>query len=198
MADFNIVPKISYVNSLISGKTLKDLKVPGGVLPYDPKPVSFGDMSKLEPSKVPAPAGLTTAAAGVELPAPEKVGGSGNSTQWRFSGGDIVLNVEITVYIIDDYAKLAPLFKVITEHEYLHVLDYQTLAKSGTRKLFADDRTLQPWLAGEPWTGDAFYTRAATAWSIEAKRLGNRRDSGAEYERHKQEIVKLAGRLSSR
>lgn len=198
MADFNIVPKISYVNSLISGKALKDLKVPGSVLPYDPKQVSFGDMSRLEPTKVPAPAGLTTAAAGVELPAPVKVGGSGNATQWRFDGGDIILDVEIAIYIIEDYAAVAPLFKVIMEHEYLHVLDYQTLAKSGTSKLFAADTTLQPWLNGETWTGDAFYTRAATVWAVEAKRLGNKRDTGAEYERHKQEIVKLAGRLVSK
>src|SRR5579862_2117562 len=195
MADFNIVPKISYANSLISGKALKDLKVPGGVLPYDPTPVSWGDMSRKEPSKVPAPAGLTTGGAGVELPAPEKVSGSGEGAAWRFPGGDIILNVEIAIYIIEDYAKLAPLFKVIMEHEYLHVLDYQTLAKSGTSKLFAADKTLQPWLSGETWTGDAFYTRAATVWATEAKRLGNKRDSGAEYERHKQEIIKLAAKL---
>ena len=193
MAGFNVVPRLTYVNSLIQGQTLKDLKVPGGVMAYDPKRVSFGDMSRLEPTKLPAPAGQTTATADVELrEPPEKV----SATQWRFPGGDIVLNVEIAIYIIEDYAPLAPLFKVIMEHEYLHVLDYQTLAKSGIAKVFAADKTLQPWLDGDPWTGDAFYARAATVWATEAKRLGNGRDSGADYERHKKEIITLAKKLS--
>jgi len=195
MADFNVVPKVSYTNSVLTGQVLKNLKVPGGVLPYDPTPVSFGDMSRLEPRKLPAPAGLTTAEADVEVPGVEKVGGSGNATQWRFTGGDIILKVEIAVYIIDKYAPVAALFKVIMEHEYLHVLDYQTLAKSRVSKLIEADRTLQPWLGGDPWSGDAFYARLKTVWGNEAERLGNTRDSGATYERHKQEIIKLAPRL---
>jgi hypothetical protein len=195
MADFNLVPKVSYTNSVLTGQVLKSLKVPGGVLPYDPTPVSFGEMSRLEPRKLPAPAGLTTAEADVEVPGVEKVGGSGNATQWRFTGGDIILKVEISVYIIDKYATVAPLFKVIMEHEYLHVLDYQTLAKSRISQLIGADRTLQPWLGGDPWTGDALYARLKTVWGNEAERLGNTRDSGATYERHKQEIIKLAPRL---
>jgi len=195
MADFNVVPKVTYANSLISGQALKGLKLPGGVLAYDPKPVSFGEMSKLEPTKLPAPAGLTTAEADVEVPGVERVGGSGNATQWKFNGGDIILKVEIAVYIIDKYAPVPALFKVIMEHEYLHVLDYQTLAKSRIAKLLEGDRTLQPWLAGQSWTGDAFYVRLLEVWGSEAKRLGNTRDSGATYERHKQEIIKLAPRL---
>jgi hypothetical protein len=195
MADFNLVPKVSYANSVLTGQVLKNLKVPGGVLPYDPTPVSFGEMSRLEPRKLPAPAGLTTAEADVEVPGVEKVSGSGSSTQWRFTGGDIILKVDIAVYIIDKYAPVAALFKVITEHEYLHVLDYQTLAKSRISQLIAADRTLQPWLGGDPWSGDAFYARLKTVWGTEAERLGNTRDSGATYERHKQEIIKLAPRL---
>jgi hypothetical protein len=195
MADFNLVPKVSYANSVLTGQVLKSLKVPGGVLPYDPTPVSFAEMSRLEPRKLPAPAGLTTAEADVEVPGVEKVGGTGNATQWRFTGGDIILKVEIAVYIIDKYAPVAGLFKVITEHEYLHVLDYQTLAKSRISALIAADRTLQPWLGGDPWSGDAFYARLKSVWGTEAERLGNTRDSGATYERHKQEIVKLAPRL---
>jgi hypothetical protein len=192
MADFRIVPKVTYTNSLITGTSLKALRVPGGVLPYAPQAVSFGEMSRLEPTKLPAPAGLTTAEADVEVPGVERVGGSGNGAEWRFNGGDIILKVEISIYIIDKYAPVPALFKVIMEHEYLHVLDYQTLATSKVGKLIEGDRTLQPWLAGATWTGDAFYAQLKTVWGREAKRLGNTRDSGPTYERHKREIIKLA------
>jgi len=195
MADFKVIPKVTYINSLLAGTALKNLKVPGGVQPYAPKTVSFGEMSRLEPTKLPPPAGLTTAEADVEVPGVEKVGGSGNSTQWRFGGGDIILKVEIAIYIIDKYAPVPALFKVIMEHEYLHVLDYQTLANSRVGVLISADSILQPWLAGGTWTGDAFYTQLKTVWGKEAKRLGNTRDSGPTYERHKQEIVKLAPRI---
>lgn len=195
MSDYKIIPKVSYANSLLTGEARKTVRVPGGVQPYAPKLVSFGEMSRREPSKLPAPAGLTTAEADVEVPGVERMGGSGNSTQWRFGGGNIILKIEITVYIIDKYAPIPALFKVIMEHEYLHVLDYQTLATSTAGKLMQADRTLQPWLAGSPWTGDAFYARLKEVWGKEAKRLGDIRDSGPSYERHKQEIVKLAPKI---
>ena len=195
MASFKLVPKVTYANSLITGPTLRTLKVPAGVQPYRPTGVSFAEMSRLEPTKLPAPAGLTTAEADVEVPGVEKVGGSGSALQWKFSGGDIILKVEISVYIIDKYAQLPALFKVIMEHEYLHVLDYQTLANSRISGLIAADKTLQPWLAGATWTGDALYAQVKTVWGKEAKRLGDVRDSGPTYERHKQEIAKLAPRL---
>jgi len=149
-------------------------------------------MSRLEPRKLPAPAGLTVAEADVEVPGVERLGGSGGSTQWKFKGGDIVLNVTISVYIIDKYAPVPAIFKVIMEHEYLHVLDYQTLANSTFSRLIAADSTLQPWLAGGTWTGDAFYAQLLTVWGRKAQQLGDTRDSGATYERHKQEIMKLA------
>lgn len=195
MADYKIVPKVTYANSLIAGKARTTLKVPGGVQPYDATRVSFGEMSRLEPRKLPAPAGLTVAGADVEVPGVEKVGGSGNSTQWKFTGGDIILKVEIAIYIIDKYAPVPALFKVIMEHEYLHVLDYQTLASSRISRLIEADRALKPWLDGQTWTGDAFYAQLKSVWGNEAQRLGDTRDSGATYERHKQEIIKLAPRI---
>src|SRR5215472_9559831 len=195
MADFKIVPKVTYGNSVLTGKARATLKVPGGVQAYDPKAVSFGEMSRLEPRKLPAPAGLTVAEADVEVPGVERIGGSGGSPQWIFKGGDIILNVKITVYIIDKYAPAPAIFKVIMEHEYLHVLDYQTLATSRISRLIAADSTLQPWLSGGTWTGDAFYAQLLAVWGREAQRLGDSRDSGPTYERHKQEIMKLAAKL---
>jgi hypothetical protein len=194
MADFKIVPKVTYGNSLLSGKARASLKVPGGVQPYDSTRVSFGKMSQLEPRKLPAPAGLTVAEADVEVPGVERIGGSGGSTQWRFKGGDIILNVNITIYIIDKYAPVPAIFKIIMEHEYLHVLDYQTLANSRIGRFIEADSTLQPWLAGGTWTGDSFYAQLLTVWGREAQRLGDSRDSGPTYERHKQEIMSLAAR----
>jgi hypothetical protein len=151
-------------------------------------------MSRLEPTKVPAPAGLTTAAASVELPGVEKLG-SGGDAQWKFEGGDIILNVELAVYIIRQYAPVDKLFKLIMEHEYLHVLDYQTLAKTQITAKLQADKTLKPWLDGEPWSGSDFYARVQQVWDTEAKKLGNGRDSGPLYNQHKQMIGKLAPRL---
>ena len=159
MSDFKFVPKITFKNTaLITGPALKHLRVPGGVQAYDPIRVDFGRMSVLDENRVPAPAGLTRAGAGAELPDVEKVG-AGNTKVWKFTGGDIVLNIEIAVYIIDKYAPVPALFKVIMEHEYLHVLDYQDLAKSPRlRKLIETDETLKPWLAGEPGVTGSFMT----------------------------------------
>src|ERR1700746_2928406 len=108
MADFKVIPKVTYVNSLLAGTALKNLKVPGGVQPYAPKTVSFGEMRRPAATKLQPPLGLTPAArttpeADVEVPGVEKVGGTGNSTQWKFGGGDIILKIEIAIYIIDKY-----------------------------------------------------------------------------------------------
>jgi len=196
MSDFKFVPKITFKNTaLITGPALKHLRVPGGVQAYDPIRVDFGRMSVLDENRVPAPAGLTEAGAGAELPDVEKVG-TGNTKLWKFTGGDIVLNIEIAVYIIDKYAPVPALFKVIMEHEYLHVLDYQDLAKSPRlRKLIETDEKLKPWHAGETWSDRQFYDRVEQIWGDEAKRLGKIRDTGPTYERHKQEIIKLAPRI---
>jgi hypothetical protein len=195
MPNFRIVPKITFRNNtMVAPQARMNLKVPAGVTAYDPISVSFGEMSKLEPTTIPAPAGLTTAGADVELPAVQRVG-SGLPAQYKFDGGDIVLNVEIAIYIIKQYAPIPALFKRIMEHEYLHVLDYQNLAKSQITKLIAADKTLRPWLGGEPWSGSEFYDRVQDVWGAEAKRLGNVLDSGAKYDVHKREIAKLAPRI---
>jgi hypothetical protein len=195
MADFRVTPKITVANKgLVSGPVRMKLKIPPGVAAYDPIPVSFGEMSKLEKTKIPPPAGLTTAEADVELPGVEKVG-SGAGAQWKFTGGDIILNVGISVYIIQQYAAVPALFKLIVDHEYLHVADYQNLATGQISKLVANDKVLKPWLAGEPWSGSAFYERVQEIWGTEAKRLGNVLDSGPRYESHKREIARLAPRI---
>jgi hypothetical protein len=151
-------------------------------------------MSMFERTKIPPPAGLTTAQADVEVPGVEKVG-SGTAVQWKFTGGDIILNVEIAVYIIKQYAAVPALFKLIMDHEYLHVADYQNLAKTQITRLLDGDRTLKPWLAGDLWSGSDFYDRVQEVWGLEAKRLGDVLDSGAKYESHKREIAKLAPRI---
>jgi hypothetical protein len=195
MPNFRVAPKITFKNNtMVAAKARMSLKVPAGVTAYDPIPVSFGEMSKLEPTTIPAPAGLTTAGADVELPGVQRVG-SGLPAQYKFDGGDIVLNVEIAIYIIKQYAPIPALFKRIMEHEYLHVLDYQNLAKSQLTKLIEADKTLRPWLEGEPWSGSDFYDRVQEIWGAEAKNLGNALDSGAKYDVHKREIAKLAPRI---
>jgi hypothetical protein len=195
MPNFRVIPKVTVANkALVAGPARMKLKVPPGVAAYEPIAVTFGEMSKLERTKMPPPAGLTTAQADVEVPGVEKVG-SGTAVQWKFTGGDIILNVEIAVYIIKQYAAVPALFKLIMDHEYLHVADYQNLAKTQITRLLDSDRTLKPWLAGDLWSGSDFYDRVQEVWGLEAKRLGDVLDSGAKYESHKREIAKLAPRI---
>lgn len=197
MANFRLVPKISFVNQkLVAPKSRMKLKlrVPLGVTAFDPIKVSFGEMSTKEPRSIPAPAGLTVATADVELPGLERVG-SVVPAQFKFDGGDIVLDIEIGIYIIKEYAPIPALFKRIMEHEYLHVADYQNLAKSQMSKLIEADDTLQPWLNGEAWRGSAFFDRVKDLWGTAAEKLGNALDSGATYEAHKRAIAKLAPRI---
>jgi hypothetical protein len=178
MPNFRVVPKITFKNNtVVAAKARTNLKVPAGVTAYDPILVGF-----------------TTAEADVELPGAQRVG-SGLPAQYKFEGGDIVLKVEIAIYIIKQYAPIPALFKRIMEHEYLHVLDYQNLAKSQITKLIEADKTLRPWLDGEPWSGSEFYDRVKDVWGTAAKKLGNILDSGAKYDVHKREIAKLAPRI---
>jgi len=195
MTSYRVVPKVTIENTtLVAGAARKSLKVPSGVTAYDPIRVSFGEMSKKEPTKLPPPAGLTKCEADFEVPGAERIT-SEKTTQWKFTGGDIILNVKIGIYIIDRYAPVSALFKLIMEHEYLHLRDYLNLANKDIDKKIEADTVLKPWLAGEPWTGAAFYDRLAEVWDLEAERLGNILDSGPEYERHKREIAKLAPRI---
>jgi hypothetical protein len=195
MPNFRLVPKISFVNQkLVAPKARVKLRVPVGVTAHDPIRVSFGEMSTKEPRSIPAPAGLTIAAAGVELPGQQRAG-STVPAEYIFDGGDIVLNVEIGIYIIKQYAPIPALFKRIMEHEYLHVADYQNLAKSQMSKLIEADATLRPWLNGQAWRGSAFFDRVEDLWGSAAEKLGNALDSGATYEAHKRAIAKLAPRI---
>lgn len=195
MASYRVVPKVTIENTtLVATAARKGLKVPEGVTPYDPIRLTFGEMSKKEPSKLPPPAGLTKSEADFEVPGVERLT-AGEPTQWKFPGGDIVLNVKIGIYIIDKYAPVPALFKLIMEHEYLHVRDYLNLANKDFTKRLDADTVLAPWLAGEPWTGAAFYDQLGKVWDTEAERLGRILDSGPAYERHKREIAKLAPRI---
>src|SRR5436309_2057145 len=126
-------------------------------------------VTRTEPSKVPAPAGLTVSAVDVEAPgvtrapaettaAPETGSGqrqdrsSRGATEWIFGGGDIKLNILISIYIIDRFAAVPQLLKIIMEHEYLHVRDNLKLAAEIGRKIDNDD-AVKRWLNGERWTG---------------------------------------------
>lgn len=208
MAGYQITPKITYENSaLITGDRRKQLKIPDGIPAFEPIRLNFGEMSRKEPSKVPAPAGLTVSAIDVEAPgvtrAPAEATsaadggrrdqGSRTSREWMFSGGEIKLNILISVYIIDQFADVPKLLKIIMEHEYLHVRDNLKLAADIGKKIENDD-SVKRWLNGERWTGSAFFDRIATIWATEAKRLGNVLDHGPSYDHHKREIARLMPR----
>jgi hypothetical protein len=164
MANYQIAPKVTFENTLLVAETIRRrLKVPGGVTAYDPIRLNFGDMSRKEPSKVPAPAGLTVAAMDVEAPGVTRVteakdsqssGQSRGSTQtkdsasaaprWMFGGGDITLNILISIYIIDKFATVPKLFQIIMDHEYLHVRDYLKLAQDIGKRI-EDDGAVKRW-----------------------------------------------------
>jgi hypothetical protein len=212
MANYQIIPNVTFENTkLVADAVRRRLKVPGGVVAHDPIRLSFGEMSRKEPSKVPAPAGLTVSAIDVEAPGVTRVtetkssqsssqsrGSQTQSTassapQWMFGGGDIKLNILISIYIIDKFATVPKLFQIIMEHEYIHVRDNLTLAQ-GIGKKIESDAAVKRWLNGDPWTGSAFFDTIAAIWATEAKKLGDALDSGPSYDRHKRDIARLMPR----
>ena len=144
---------------------------------------------------MPAPAGLTVSSIEVEAPGVTRAPKTGDKaeTEWMFTGGDITLNIRIGIYIIDKFVTVQQLFKVIMDHEYLHVRDDLTLAQGISKKLEADD-SIKRWLSGYWWTGFRSSSESNPRGALQAKRLGDVLDTGPAYDRHKEQIAKLMPR----
>jgi hypothetical protein len=206
MGNLKFSPSVSYESSvLVPVSAYSGLRVPQGVPAYGPISVPFSRMTQLAPNKFPAPAGLT-------VPTKMSVTLKGNWTQtgkspvqWQFQSGELELAVTIAVYIIDKYAPLDDLFAMIMSHEYLHVKDEievatqflpQELPKDEWVKKYLIDQALVDNATYCNWfTGDLFKKYILDTWVEERNRLGRGRDSGAAYERYKQEVAKLLPKI---
>src|SRR5262245_66141228 len=124
MAILKFAPSVAFENeTLVPVSLYPGLIVPNGVPAREPFAVTFGQMSKLAPDKVPAPAGLT-----VPKDFTVKLGGSWSQTkttppQWVYQGGDLTLSVTVGVYIIDKLREIKKAFELILSHELMHVQD---------------------------------------------------------------------------
>jgi hypothetical protein len=193
MLPLRVVPRITYRNRLLIPPTLyPTLKVPANVPAYEPILLTAGQMSKEAPERVPAPAGLTRSEFDVESPAVQPTGrGQG---QYRFVGGDIILHIEVAVFMIDKYRQVPQLFELIMNHELLHVRDTLSLANVEMAKKLRDDQPLRRYLEGTSWSGSVFFDRIRRIWDEQGRALGARLDSGAEYEIYRRKITALLPR----
>jgi len=197
MVSFRVVSRITHANPiLILRSKYPSLKVPPNVPAYQPIAVTFAQMSHKQPAQIPAPAGLTESEFDVESPAVNRVDARGQSpARYTFTGGDIVLNVSISVFIIDKYQPIPRLFQMIMEHEFLHVADTLALANVIMPQKVNDDIALRPYWDGATWVGSTFFDRIRELWDREEEGFRRKRDTGADYEAYKRRMVPLLPRM---
>lgn len=156
--------------------------------------------------------GLTEAALSVQFSDPARqwqpVSGPGGRRQWQFQGGDIVLNLDLEVFVLEgdrpqpNDQESVQIFALIMSHELLHVADEIDIVKNWLpARLYADafvqrhlsnaqpldDGMYQRWFAGgefQTWIHNSL-------WAPEHNRRGNQRDAPAQYRQLNDAIDRL-------
>jgi hypothetical protein len=137
---------------------------------------------------------------------------------WQFQGGDVILDVRVTVYVSKLYEVFAfkdEIFQLVISHELEHVRDHfdvihrhlpQILrADAEVKKLLIDDGTGQPaklpdgtyqhWFVdkvndwGREWT--RFGYRVFQLWAAKYSDLGEKLDNGARANQYRKNIDNL-------
>jgi hypothetical protein len=203
-------------------------------LPVDfvrpPKFVNAAEMSKLvRNSARNTPAGLSIVEGHVStdfqvgfpdpdrqwltMPGPDgkpPVRGPGN---FRFQGGEVILNLTLGLYILDlrepgDDDKSLKIFDILYEHELLHVLDEMDIVKNWLpRMAMAEPDVIKYFVRAEPFTYGVQSQSIADArkefldkyigqsifnlWATEANRRTSIRDAPGEYKKVNDEIEKI-------
>lgn len=203
MAALKVTSSTGFTSTkLIARAQYPGLRVPHGIPANEPIAVPFSRMSQLAPNKFPAPAGLTVLEKrSVSLAGPWKQVAGTTPPRWQFQGGELKLEVELGVYIIDKYQPIPKLFEVIMTHELMHVQDsYDILGTFLPKELVKDDN-IKKYLVDQAevddsayrywFTGDKLKEYVTTIWTEEWNKRGKARDSGPLYERYKQDVAKL-------
>jgi hypothetical protein len=202
MPSLSFVPSVIWENEiLVPVSYYPGLVVPPGVQAREPFAVTWGQMSKMAPGKVPAPAGLTEPK-DFEV----KLQGHWSQTkttppQWVFQSGDLKLSVTVAVYIIDKLREIQKAFELILSHELLHVLDDLEIAHTYLPDELSKDTYVKQFLIEQKpvddtmyrnwFLGDMFAKYVRDIWILERNRRGDDRDSGPLHEKYKLAVSKL-------
>jgi hypothetical protein len=226
---FEIKSRVVHANSVVVPRARYGIKPPKGLTASDlrlPKFVKREEMMKLlagtqknNPGQLASVHGLVTAELAVLFPDIDRQWRRGNDARsgvwWTFQGGDVVLQLTISVHVLDDDRprdkdRLSQkLFAVIWEHELLHVLDDieivrdwlpgQAREDEWTKKYLVEAQelpetafdhfvrkdNLTPWLRDGPWLP-------------ERNRRAGIRDSAANYAHLSDEINSIRSQMANR
>lgn len=226
---FEVKSRIIHANSVVVPKGRYAIKPPKGLTASDlrlPKFVRREDMVKLlsgsqknNPGKLASVHGLVTAELAVVFPDLDKQWQRSadvqNRVSWRFLGGDVILEVTITVHVLEDDRPLdkdrlsQKLFAVIWEHELLHVLDDieivrdwlpgEVRADEWTRKYLVEAREMpDPTFDHYIRKGNLTVWFRDGPWLTERNRRAGIRDSAANYAHLSDEINGIRAEMTNR
>jgi hypothetical protein len=223
-------PFISFGNDLLLPAALYGIKVPPGLSPSSVPAPDFISPSAMVSLLRQAPGGghgrglgvthgLTTADFAIRFPnfaqQWRQVRTAATVPFWQFQGGDVYLDVTITVYVlegdrpqVDDDLTLE-LFAIIMGHELLHVLDEIDIVKNWMApQAYRDDKVLKYLSNAEPvdnamfqswFRGDGFSNWLKDGlWAPEHNRRGGLRDAPQQYAALQRQIDDVRIRMTNR
>lgn len=204
-------PRVHYANPTeLDRKKYPNVKVPPGVSPRLPTLVSATRMQELAPSKtISVVAGLTKADFSLRFADLKKqwkqVRSRASQTLWQFQGGDVFLEVKITLYVAEGFEKQKEAFETILDHELLHVADEISIVESYLPEKMRNDTYVKSHLlqgtAMPDKTFEHWYVKhhfedwiEQGLWAPRHNELAAARDSGREWESYRQKIDALQRR----
>ncbi len=208
MPTVNFKPRVIYQNpKKLDRSKYPKFKVPKGVEVRMPTLVDASKMQKLSPLKtVGAVAGLTTATFSMHFADIKKqwkqVRTQAPKPMWVFQGGDLYLDVKITVYVAQGFETQKKAFATIMEHELLHVEDEISVVKSYLPKEMLNDTYVKSHLIQGSSVADKTFDHWYTSghledwirmglWAPQHNALAAKRDSGKHWEDFRKKIDKL-------
>ena len=205
-------PNIRHGQDLLLPASLFRITVPPGLSSFDvrtPHYISPTDMinrlrqpRSTHSGSLGVVHGLTVAALSVQFSNLtqqwRQVGGSGGRRQWQFQGGDVLLNLDLEVFVLEgdrpqpNDPESVQIFAIIMSHELLHVADEIDIVTNWLPSRLYADRFVQRHLSNAQPIDDGMYQRwfvgsefqnwvHNSLWAPEHNRRGNRRDAPAEY-----------------
>jgi len=226
---YQLKPRISYGNELLLPGDLYGIRVPAGLSSNGVPAPEFVDPTTMvsllreagggHGSGLGVTHGLTKAEFAVTFPNAthqwRQVQTGASVPFWQFQGGDVFLDVTITVYVLegdspdpkDDLS--VKMFAIIMEHELLHVIDEidivtrwmppeaykdEMVVRYLTNAEAVDYKMYQHWFQGKGFTD----WLKSGIWAPEHNRRGSIRDSAHQYQALQKQIDDIRVRMTNR
>lgn len=206
MPQFQFRPSVRYRNEQKLDSSFGHIHVPQGVIARMPFFVSAEQMQRLAPANtIKVIAGLTVPEFSLKFSNPSQwtqVRLGGSVTRWQFTGGPVILDILISVYVADGYQSLKKIAATILEHEFLHVQDEIDLITNFMPKAALKDEYVDKYLTRGQDVDESMYRRwfAGTSfsdwvrdgvWVPEHNKRADARDSGAQWDSYRRRIDEL-------